>query len=153
MLLAFLHMSEVGLEEVQRSNVLVRERSAPRVLLAEDDEALRRMLAHVLRREGLIVDDVADGGSMLVRLAATYGSDQGPDLFDLIISDVRMPISSGLDVLRALREAEWNSPFILITAYGDEQTREIARAYDATLVEKPLSLAKLRKIVSARLGS
>jgi CheY-like chemotaxis protein len=136
----------------QSQDELCTTQHVPHVLVAEDDPPLRRLLTWTLRREGYLVEHVADGGRMLVRLAATYRDGEGLGIFDLIVSDLRMPISNGLAVLRALREAQWTAPFILITAYSDADTREIARAYDAIVLEKPVPLDIFRAAVAERLS-
>ena len=71
---------------------------------------------------------------------------QGGEL-DLLISDVRMPGLTGLDALKLLRDSELRIPIILITAFSDLWTRTEATRYGARLLDKPLELGVLRKVV------
>ena len=69
----------------------------PRILVVDDERSLREMLSIVLGREGYDVTTAEDVGSALDQIR------RGP-LPDLLISDLRMPDGSGVDVLRALKE-------------------------------------------------
>jgi CheY-like chemotaxis protein len=129
-----------------------------RVLLAEDDEDMRVLLSTALRREGYAVEEVVDGSALLDRLASGLlaGELAGErPLPDLIISDIRMPGWSGIDVLASLRQSDWAMPVILITAFGDPETHEQARRLGAaTLLDKPFDVGELldaaRAILPAR---
>ena len=118
-----------------------------RVLVAEDDADMRRLVATVLRMAGHKVVEAKDGMEVLDRLESTIWSER-PDLFDVIVSDIQMPGLSGLDVLASLRCAYWNTPVVLITAFGDDETR--AEALDlgaAAVLDKPLDPTSLRAAV------
>jgi DNA-binding response OmpR family regulator len=76
-----------------------------------------------------------------------YLSTQRPwESFDLIVSDIRMPVCSGLRIVEALRRAGC-TPMILMTAFGDEQTRVQAADLRAVLFDKPFDLDDLRRVV------
>ncbi len=66
---------------------------------------------------------------------------------DLIVSDVRMPICSGLEIVRAIRDSGWTVPVILMTAFGDDETRDRAAQLNAVLFDKPFDLDDLRTAV------
>jgi DNA-binding response OmpR family regulator len=119
----------------------------PRVLLAEDDLEMRTMIACALRSDGHEVIEVADGWQLLQYLT-THTLNAAPDeRIDLLISDVRMPGKSGLDVLAGMRWADWPMPVILITAFGDLQTHAEARRLGAAAVfDKPFELDDLRTL-------
>jgi DNA-binding response OmpR family regulator len=121
------------------------EVNAPtRVLLAEDDEEMRTMLAAALRHEGYEVEEAHDGNELLARVRSSVLSTDGGAPVDLVVSDIRMPGCSGLEVLRSLRDEDWAVPFILITAFGDEETHRTAEEYGATLVlDKPFEMGDL----------
>jgi CheY-like chemotaxis protein len=71
----------------------------------------------------------------------------------LIPSDINMPGMSGLEMLPKVRAERPNVPVIMITAYGDEDTRRLAIAQGAFgLVTKPIDFALLRQEIDARLG-
>lgn len=121
---------------------------AARILLAEDDPAMRAMVARALRREGYEVCEVQDGTELLERLA-----DRMLRPFwdvDLIVSDVRMPGKTGLDVLTGLRKSDWSMPVILITAFGEQAIHtEAKRLGAAKVLDKPFDLDALTDAVKA----
>lgn len=119
----------------------------PRVLVADDDVEMRRLVAESLRKDDYEVIEEADGGRLLVRIAAIYTLGGTRDPVDLIVSDIRMPVCSGLDILKGLRDAHWNTPVILMTAFGDDETRARAEKLGALLFDKPLHMSVLRLVV------
>lgn len=123
----------------------------PRILVAEDDSDMRQLVVEALRKDGYDVTAVADGGRLLVTLAHEIVDGSGADLADLVVSDVRMPICSGMQILEQLRASRWPVPVILMTAFGDAATREHARALGALLFDKPFDLNALRVAVASLL--
>lgn len=120
-----------------------------RVLLAEDDEQLRALLAETLRQDGYDVVEARDGLELVDRVeeAAVQARSDGVPI-SLLISDVRMPMLTGLDVLHVLRVRQWTAPVMLITAFGDEATHREASQLEATAVlDKPFELERFRKEV------
>lgn len=118
-----------------------------RVLVAEDDREMRRLVVEVLRKDGHEVSEATDGGRLLVRIAEVFDRDPSMAALDVIVSDVRMPVCSGLDLVERLFEARWRVPCILMTAFGDDDIRRRASAVGALLLDKPLSLDELRDAV------
>ena len=117
----------------------------PRIILAEDDPDMRSVLAEVLRKDGYLVQEAEDGGRLLVRVTARY---LHPEVdVDLIISDIRMPVCTGLQILSGLRDTHWRVPVILMTAFGDDQTRAHAELLGAVLFDKPFPIDDLRTAV------
>jgi CheY-like chemotaxis protein len=112
----------------------------PRIILAEDDAAPRELLAKVMRALGADVESSADGGRLLVAVASQYDTGHAPEDIDLIVTDIRMPVMSGLDVVEALRVAHWRTPIILMTAYATPAIHARATKLGATLLLKPLDL-------------
>ncbi len=112
-----------------------------RVLVADDDPDMRRLLGVTLRRAGYDVVEARDGVDLLDQIESTI---ERRDFFSVIVADINMPGLSGLDVLAALRCTTWATPVILITAYGDPGTRNEAKDLGAVLLEKPLDLDALR---------
>ena len=78
------------------------------ILIAEDDLELRRLFAHVLIKNGYSVKEVANGKEALDAMDNTY--------FDLIISDIMMPVMDGYEFVRLLRESGNTTPVMMITA-------------------------------------
>jgi CheY-like chemotaxis protein len=118
-----------------------------RVLVAEDDREMRRLVVEALRKDGHDVTEATDGGRLLVRLAEVFDCDPAMAAVDIIVSDVRMPICSGLELIERMFEARWRIPCILMTAFGDDDIRRRAAAVGALLLDKPLSLDELREAV------
>jgi two-component system, NtrC family, response regulator AtoC len=115
-----------------------------RVLVAEDDRVARDLLCEILHSEGYEVDAVDDGAGAIER------ADAGR--YDLVVSDVRMERSSGLDVLKAFADKAPATPVILITAFGDVTgaMEAIQRgAYD--YVSKPFNVEELKLTVGRAL--
>lgn len=116
--------------------------SRPRILLAEDDPDMREMLSFVLWRAGYAVDAMSDGLSLLLRLSEA-GTACCVD-WDLVISDIRMPGVTGIEVLEYLHSRKDLPPLLLITAFGDNETHDLAQRLGAvTLIDKPFDLEVL----------
>lgn len=124
-----------------------------RVLLAEDDTAARRILARILRQMGLDVVEVADGGRMLVEITSLYKNGRSPLELDLIVTDVRMPVMSGLDAFKGVRAAHWHTPVIIVTAYETPDVRDTVERFGASLLVKPLDLDEFESTVRRALES
>ena len=112
-----------------------------RVLLAEDDADIRSLLAWALRDDGYDVVEAEDGAQLLARLDEAGGVGSCDPLPDLIVSDIRMPRVSGLDVLERLQRDGVGVPVVLVTAHGDATTvRQAERLGAAAVLHKPLDL-------------
>jgi CheY-like chemotaxis protein len=118
-----------------------------RILVAEDDRAMRKLIAGALRKEGHTVTEAASGREALTRLGDAIHQG-GIRFYDVVISDVRMPGSTGMELLAGLRETNWSVPVILITAFGDAKTHRDARRLGAVAVlDKPFPLTALSWLV------
>jgi len=122
------------------------ERNAPLVLVADDEEDIRALVAFRLKRAGYEVITAADGEEALL-LATTR-------LPDLVVLDMMMPKATGLEVTRSLREhdATKDIPVILLTARAQEG--DVVRGFGAgadDYVKKPFSPQDLQARVQALL--
>jgi CheY-like chemotaxis protein len=126
-----------------------RPRTLPlRVVLAEDDTEVRLLLAHALRKDGHVVIEVASGHELIDMLCVLALDPFEGGMPDVVVSDIRMPGKSGLDVLEALHAVSWRTPFVLTTAFGDAATHARARAMGAFAVfDKPFDIDDLRTVV------
>lgn len=120
------------------------------IILAEDDEAFRKMLATALRRKTHEVIECRDGIELAQMITAFIKPYEKPQI-DLIISDIRMPGVTGMTVLDGLRNLGHDIPVILLTAFGDEETHTKAKELGARLVlDKPFEidalLSKVREV-------
>ena len=123
-----------------------------RVLVAEDDPEMRRLLSTLLRMAGHKVIEAADGQQLLDQMELTAPGGR-PQPIDVIVSDIDMPGLSGLDLLAALRCAHSRTPVVLITAFGDEETRVEARELGAAaFLSKPVDPEALRSAVDVATG-
>ncbi|MGE5532069.1 MAG: response regulator [Bacteroidota bacterium] len=111
-----------------------------RVLLAEDDEAIRRTLQSLLELKGHTVTFAANTPDTLALLA-----DQD---YDLIISDYLMPGGGGREVLRFLRDNSRKAAVIMITGLADEQLfQELTASGVDRCLSKPFRLATLLETI------
>jgi CheY-like chemotaxis protein len=113
-----------------------------RVLLAEDDGDIRALLALALRRRGYVVAELTSGLELYNRVASCLFDGDFPP--DVIISDIRLPGFTGLEVLGSVHRSELMIPVILITAYGAEGVRtEAEHLGAAALFLKPFDVDEL----------
>lgn len=116
----------------------------PRVLLADNDEEVRRVLIRMLRMDGYRVDAVSDGEAALWEIL------RHPP--DVAILDVYMPRRSGLDVLYQLRARGFTTQAIVISGIADDCLVRDAVVLGARFLAKPLELDELRGTLEAILG-
>jgi two-component system response regulator FlrC len=110
--------------------------SAFRVLLVEDDDALREALAETLELEDIDVLVAADGRSAL-EIA-------GRESLSLVVSDIQMPGWDGLELLRRLRRRHAELPVMLMTAFGSvPQAVSAVRAGAVDYLVKPVEADQL----------
>jgi len=110
------------------------------LLLVEDKNELRAMLRKALERAGYVVDEAADGSAAIQKVRARR--------YLLVITDLKMPGASGLDVLRETKQADATIPVILLTAFGSVEEAVAAMkdgAYD--FLQKPVDLDHLKLLV------
>jgi two-component system response regulator PilR (NtrC family) len=124
-----------------------RPPTKPRILLADDEVALRESLTNMLSKEGMAVTAVGDGTKALELLKSRE--------FDLLLSDLRMPGLDGLSLLRAIKGDFPNLGVILITAYATVESAIEAMKLGATdYILKPLLfedlLLKIRRMLQVR---
>jgi CheY-like chemotaxis protein len=121
-----------------------------RILLAEDDEAMRSLLTLALARAGHAVVALEDGYELAdyVSLTQVCGGPLLPP--DLILSDIRMPGRTGLEVLAQVRSTGLTCPVILLSSFADEETREEARRLGVrAFLDKPVDLEVLKRVLQA----
>jgi len=111
-----------------------------RLLVVDDEEPQREMLANILGRAGFQVVTAADGGEALARLK------DAP--FDLMLTDQRMPSMDGLELLERVRRTRQELPIILMTAYGTVSTAVEAMKRGASdYLTKPFERDELLVVV------
>ena len=114
-----------------------------RILLAEDDDEMRQLLAEAFRHDGYRVTECSDGGDFLRCLESFILSERPLD-FEVIVSDIRMPGITGLEILQELHRCKGFPPMILITAFGDDESHAQAKAFGAAgFFDKPFEIDDL----------
>ncbi|HMA91925.1 MAG TPA: sigma-54 dependent transcriptional regulator [Polyangiaceae bacterium] len=120
----------------------VSERS--RVLVVDDDAAMRAMLAEGLASETTSIETVAGAAAALERVASGE--------IDVVVTDLRMPGQSGLDLCTQVVQQTSALPVIVLTAFGDFETAvEAVRAGAYDFISKPVHLEVLRIAVDRAL--
>jgi two-component system, NtrC family, response regulator AtoC len=120
--------------------------STARLLLVDDDEAACRLLSEVLERDSYRVVSALSADEAVARL-----EDEGP--FDAVLTDLRMPQKSGLDLLRFLRNRDPDALVLVLTAFGDAAAAaEAIRAGAYDFISKPYDISRLRETLGRALG-
>jgi DNA-binding response OmpR family regulator len=147
-------LSEAAPSVADDSVALIRRTARPTVLLIEDDTEMREMLTWVLRRDGFIVIEAANGDDALEWLGIGLLEGQPSHLPSLIVSDIRLPYFSGLEILEGVSISPQRIPVILITGFGDTETHELASELGAACVlDKPFPVEALLEAAHAALGA
>ena len=129
-----------------------RSRSAPlsaitpgaRLLIVDDEATIRAAIRRFFTRRGWQVDDAADGAAALEKILASS--------YDIIISDIRLPALSGIELHDRLAEERPEALDRLILATGDTgdaRAAALARRARCPILQKPFELASLAKLVEA----
>jgi len=114
-----------------------------RVLVAEDDDSLREMMASRLRHDGCEVVEARTGDEAL-DLISQIRDGRGPiDGLDLLIMDIRMPGLSGLEVGYLVRSWSVSAPLLFVTAYPEPELLDEMRQLRARVIAKPFGLSRL----------
>jgi DNA-binding NtrC family response regulator len=121
---------------------LAGERERKKILVVEDDPDIRRILEMFLTEKGFRVK-VADAAPRALAMVAE-------EPMDLILSDVRMPGMSGLELLRQLKQRDPEIQLVLMTAYSAvEDAVEAIKLGAADYVEKPIDFRRLERVIAA----
>jgi len=113
-----------------------------RILLAEDDDAVRDLVARALAEDGHELTAAADGAAALDALDRRDGE------FDLLLTDVKMPVMDGIALALAAGRDHPDVTIMLMTGYADQ--RERAHDLDALVhdvISKPFSVEQIRGAV------
>jgi CheY-like chemotaxis protein len=117
-----------------------------RILIAEDEDVIRALLARALREDGHEVTLTENGADALDHLSAGAAC-------DLLITDIKMPLMDGIALALAVARDRPLLPIVLMTGYADQ--RERAAGLDQLVREvmmKPFTLAEFRAVVAKALA-
>ncbi len=107
-----------------------------KILVVDDERAIRRSLQEILEMEGFHITEAADGAEAIQKIKDAA--------FDLILCDIKMPKADGLEVLAAAREHRPDVPFILISGHGTIETAvEAVKGGAFDFISKPPDLNRL----------
>ncbi len=115
-----------------------------KILIAEDDRELRQLFSHILTKNGYLVKGVSNGKEALDALDKDY--------YDLIISDIMMPVMDGYEFVRLLRNSGNNTPVMMITAKDafDDMRQGFMSGTDDYMI-KPININEMVLRVGALL--
>src|ERR1700681_326230 len=119
-----------------------------RILIAEDEESIRSLVARALRQDGHEVTTASDGAEALDVLVRHKSA------FELLLTDIRMPVMDGIALALAAARDHPDLVILLMTGYADQ--RERAHGLDALVhdvITKPFTLVEIRQAVSGALAA
>ncbi|MGB7905084.1 MAG: sigma-54 dependent transcriptional regulator [Steroidobacteraceae bacterium] len=123
---------------------MTERKSNPRALVIDDEPDIRELLSITLGRMQIEVVTAGDYASAIKAL--------GPERFDLVLTDMRLPDRDGLDVVDWIQHHRPGVPVAVITAHGNVDTAVRALKLGAfDFISKPLDLASLRRLIKATL--
>jgi DNA-binding NtrC family response regulator len=121
-----------------------------RVLLADDDEDMLRLIASALRKDGCEIRIARDGTELIEMLGAQLDGVREDNRVDVVVSDICMPGASGLEALAAMRKRGLSTPVILMTAFGSPDAHSEAHKLNAIAVlNKPFDMDDLRIVIGS----
>ena len=133
--------SLLGVEQALADRTVDPLLKGRRVLVADDEPKIRRIIGDVLGHRGCVVTVCPDGGQALAALR-----NAGPGGFDLIVSDIRMPDHNGYEIFASSRKLSPKAPVILMTGFGYDPHHSIVRASQEGLQSvlfKPFQVERL----------
>lgn len=118
-----------------------KSRKALRVLVADDDQAIRQLMSTIVKREGLEVDIAADGAEA-IRLLSERD-------YAVILVDLMMPRVDGFGVIEHLRThpSDLKPVVLVISAYADQKFKEVDPNIVSGVIRKPFEVADVGNIV------
>jgi two-component system, cell cycle response regulator CpdR len=119
-----------------------------RILIAEDEEAIRNLVARALTQDGHAVATAADGAEALDLIQREHGA------FELLLTDIRMPLMDGIALALATARDYPAITILLMTGYADQRERATGlQRLIHDVVSKPFSLATIREAVAGALAA
>lgn len=118
------------------------------ILIVEDDDSVRILVARALERDGHAVTQATDGARGLELITESRGN------YDLVVSDIRMPEMDGVEMAKAAAKAVPGLRILLMTGYADQRERaEELNGIIMDVVQKPFTLAEIRARIGKALTS
>lgn len=121
-------------------------RRGSRILLVEDEDAVRRVCLRILEKAGYDVEAVADAAEAGARIS------QRPEEIDLLLTDVVLPGGSGPRLAEELQEVRPGIPVIFMSGYADEEVEREKISPNVSFLSKPFEVESLRRLVDSVLS-
>jgi two-component system, cell cycle response regulator CpdR len=120
----------------------------PRVLIADDEESMRTLVGRAIAMDGHTIVTAQDGAEALEIISDEQGA------FDLLLTDIQMPIMDGIALALAVARDFPNLTILLMTGFADQRERASGlNAIVHDVVTKPFSVADIRTAVADALAS
>jgi two-component system response regulator (stage 0 sporulation protein F) len=110
-----------------------------KILVADDDPVIRKLLYQVLSEDGHKVSLATNGAQVIEEV-------QKED-FELLLSDVHMPVMNGLETLRIMRSTFPQLPVVMMDSYPDQLVKQAENEGALTCIHKPFDLKELREVI------
>ena len=118
-----------------------------RILIAEDEAAVRMLLVRAFTQDGHEVVSAPDGAAAFEQIGAA-------DPFDLLLTDIQMPVMDGIALALAAKRDHPDLTILLMTGYTDQRERaQGMKALIHDIVQKPFSLAEIRASLNEALAA
>jgi len=111
-----------------------------RVLVVDDDEAIRKLIAAILRRRSFSVDTVSNGEEALKKLAEHS--------YSIMLLDLMMPRLDGFSVIERVRDQKIAVEIVVVTAAGASQVKGLDHSVVRAVISKPFDVTQLVEAVS-----
>lgn len=126
-------------------------RTGPRLVIADDSADMRWLIRSILAPEFGEIVEAADGRQLIWALIRTQEKHHlEPDT--VVVADVYMPVYDGLEVLHAWQDGESRVPVVIVTAFPNDDVRQIAARLGAVLLAKPFLREELRAAVATAIA-
>jgi two-component system response regulator (stage 0 sporulation protein F) len=110
-----------------------------KILVADDDPVIRKLLYQVLSEDGHKVSLATNGAQVIEKV-------QKED-FELLLSDVHMPVMNGLETLRIMRSTFPQLPVVMMDSYPDQLVKQAENEGALICIHKPFDLKELREVI------
>jgi CheY-like chemotaxis protein len=110
-----------------------------KILVADDDPIIRKLLCEVLTHDGHEVSTVADGAQAVKEAQEKE--------FELFFSDVHMPVMNGLETVRTMRNLYPQLPVVMMDSYPDQLASQAKNEGALACIHKPFDLEEIRNII------
>lgn len=138
--------AEAPVEPAEAATPHLESRRGSRILLVEDEEAVRKVCLRILEKAGYEVEAVGDAAEARARIA------QHPKDIDLLLTDVVLPGGSGPGIAEKLQERRPGTPVIFMSGYADEEVERDKISPNVSFLSKPFEVDSLRRLVASVLS-